>query len=115
LLVSVDQVARIIERDGSQPEVFEQISAVRPDVKDLHDGATATRVICDRDGWLALSSDTCLLDGAPTRRTSDVINELVEAVIDEGGSIEHVRADTALKDHLVGASLRFPLPPTPST
>jgi peptide chain release factor subunit 1 len=40
-----------------------------------------------------------------------VIDELVERVIDEGGSIEHVEVDTALESHLVGAMLRFALPP----
>ncbi|MCW2632639.1 MAG: hypothetical protein JWR88_1601 [Pseudonocardia sp.] len=33
--------------------------------------------------------------------------------MNEGGSVEHVAADTELKEHLVGASLRFPLPPRP--
>jgi peptide chain release factor subunit 1 len=36
-------------------------------------------------------------------------------VIDEGGSIKHVGADTVLKEHLVAASLRFPLPPQPDS
>jgi peptide chain release factor subunit 1 len=81
----------------------------------IQEGATAPGVICDRDGWLALSGDTCPLCGEPTRKTSDVIDELVEAVIEEGGSIEHALADTELKEHLVGAALRFPLPPNPTT
>jgi len=42
-----------------------------------------------------------------------VIDELVEAVMADGGSIEHVLADTTLKQHMVAASLRFPLPPMP--
>jgi len=41
----------------------------------------------------------------------DVLEELVQTVIDEGGSIEHVVSDTELKEHLVAAELRFPLPP----
>jgi hypothetical protein len=44
-----------------------------------------------------------------------VIDELVEAVIDEGGSIQHVRADTELRAHLTAAWLRFTLPPGPSS
>jgi hypothetical protein len=47
------------------------------------------------------------------RRAADIVDELVQVVIDEGGSIEHVRADTALKEYLVAASLRFALPPEP--
>jgi peptide chain release factor subunit 1 len=41
------------------------------------------------------------------------VDELVEVVIDEGGSIEHVYADTVLKECVVAAALRFPLPPEP--
>jgi peptide chain release factor subunit 1 len=44
-----------------------------------------------------------------------VIDELVEAVIDEGGSIQHVRADTELRAHLTAAWLRFALPPEPQS
>jgi peptide subunit release factor 1 (eRF1) len=42
---------------------------------------------------------------------ADELEELVQTVIDEGGSIEHVVSDTELKEHLVAAELRFPLPP----
>jgi hypothetical protein len=56
-------------------------------------------------------------DGAQAllaRHLPDVIDELVEAVIDEGGSIDHVEADTKLKDYTSAATLRFPLPPMTS-
>jgi len=72
---------------------------------------TAPGVVCDESGWLGLTGDICPLCGKPTRRVEDVIDELVRAVIDEGGSIRHVETDTQLKDHTVAASLRFPLPP----
>lgn len=62
-------------------------------------------------GWFALSGETCPLCGGPTRQTPDVIDELIEAVIDEGGAIRHVRAETELREQLAAASLRFPLPP----
>jgi peptide chain release factor subunit 1 len=81
----------------------------------IQDGATLPGMVCDSDGWLGTSGETCPLDGKPTRSTSDVLDELVEAVIDEGAAIEHVAADTALSRHLVGALLRFPLPPKPWT
>jgi len=42
-----------------------------------------------------------------------VVDELVQFVMDEGGSVEHASADTALKEHTVAATLRFPLPPLP--
>ncbi|MET7764021.1 hypothetical protein ABZS71_19060 [Streptomyces sp. NPDC005393] len=79
----------------------------------VQEGETAPGVVCDQSGWLATSGDTCPLCGEPTRQTPDVIDELVEAVIDEGGGIKHVRADTELRKHLTAASLRFPLPPEP--
>jgi peptide chain release factor subunit 1 len=75
--------------------------------------ASAPGVVCDRSDWLGLSGDTCPLCGASTHAVPDVIDELVETVIDEGGSVEHVLADTELRQHMVGALLRFPLPPLP--
>jgi peptide chain release factor subunit 1 len=51
--------------------------------------------------------------GARTREAPDVIDDLVEAVIDAGGAIEHVEAETALREHTIAAALRFPLPPLP--
>lgn len=79
----------------------------------VQEAATVPGVVCDRSGWLALAGDTCPLCGEPTRPTPDVIDELVEAVIDEGGSVRHVGVDTELRRHVVGAMLRFPLPPRP--
>jgi peptide subunit release factor 1 (eRF1) len=80
----------------------------------VEEGATAPGVVCDRSGWLALSGDICPLCGNATRHTPDVIDELVEAVIYEGGSIKHVAADTKLSAYHAAAELRFPLPPVPS-
>jgi hypothetical protein len=77
-------------------------------------GAMSPGVVCDKCGWLGLSAEYCSVCGGPVRRTPDVIDELVEGVIDNGGSIEHVRADTELRRHAVAASLRFPLPPEPA-
>jgi hypothetical protein len=78
----------------------------------VQEGAIAPGVVCDESGWLALTGDTCPLCGKPTRRTPDVIDELVAAVIDEGGSARHVEADTKLSEYLVAAELRFQLPPS---
>jgi peptide chain release factor subunit 1 len=76
-------------------------------------GAEVPGVVCDRDGWMALSGAKCPLCGEATRATADVLEELVEVVIDGSGSVEHVRVDTELRQHKVGARLRFPLPPKP--
>ena len=75
-------------------------------------GAIAPGVVCDESRWLAASGDICPVCGNPTRRTPDVIDELVAVVIDEGGSARHVEGDTKLSEYLVAAELRFPLPPS---
>jgi hypothetical protein len=75
-------------------------------------GAIAPGVVCDESGWLAASGDICPVCGNPTRRTPDVIDELVAIVIDDGGSVRHVEADAKLSEYLVAAELRFPLPPS---
>uniref|UniRef100_UPI0025E79741 baeRF10 domain-containing protein n=1 Tax=Nocardioides sp. TaxID=35761 RepID=UPI0025E79741 len=79
----------------------------------VHEGATAPGVVCDESGWLAESGDTCPICGRPTRRTDDVVDELAQAVIDTSGTVEHVAADTPLKEDVAAAHLRFPLPPLP--
>jgi peptide subunit release factor 1 (eRF1) len=78
----------------------------------VQEGAIVPGVVCDQSGWLALEGDACPLCGNPTRRAPDVIDELVAAVTDEGGSINHVKADTELKDCTLAATLRFPLAPS---
>ncbi len=94
----------------------------------VQDGATMPGVLCDQSGWLALSGEVCPLCGRPTRRTPDVIDELVASVLDEGGSASHIetehgrgdrpdqgqRSDTTLNEYTVAAELRFPLPPVPT-
>jgi hypothetical protein len=77
----------------------------------VQEGVTLPGVICEDSRWLALSGDTCPLCGKLAQHTPDVIDELVQAVVDEGGSIEHIDVDTPLKEHTLAAALRFPLPP----
>jgi peptide chain release factor subunit 1 len=42
-----------------------------------------------------------------------VIDELAEAVVEEGGAIRHVDGEPVLRKRLAAAALRFPLPPDP--
>jgi hypothetical protein len=67
-------------------------------------------VVCDQGHWLARSGERCPLCGNPVRATDDVLDELAELVIDQGGAIEHVEAQTPLSVHLAAADLRFALP-----
>jgi peptide chain release factor subunit 1 len=67
--------------------------------------------VSDRCGWLGLDEDECPVCGErPTRKTVDVIDEMATAVLDTGGRVEHVYADTGLDRHVVAAQLRFPVP-----
>ena len=79
----------------------------------VQEDATAAGVVCEESGWLGESGDTCIICGQPTRRTDDVIDELTQAVIDAGGTVEHVIADTPLREQVAAADLRYPLPPKP--
>ncbi len=125
----VDQYERNEDRNGVA-EVFEKAAARGNAVVGLErslwagsvaaiqrlliqEDATAPGVVCDESGWLAESGDTCIICGQPTRKTDDVIDELAQAVIDTGGTVEHVIADTPLRDYLAAADLRYPLPPKP--
>jgi hypothetical protein len=78
----------------------------------VQDGATEPGVVCEPH-WFAVRGATCPICGRRTRKTPDVLNELVEAAIDTGAAIHHVRAETELVDKLAASSLRFVLPPMP--
>jgi peptide subunit release factor 1 (eRF1) len=79
----------------------------------IHDDVAAPGVVCGTCGWLGMSGETCPVCQSATRATKDVIDELAGTVIDEGGTVTHVAADTGLKEHQIAATLRFPLPPEP--
>jgi hypothetical protein len=72
--------------------------------------ATTPGRVCERCGWLGLTVGECPIDGAPTRETPDVIDEMATRVFGSSGHIEHVHADTPLREELVAALLRFPVP-----
>ncbi|WP_040773352.1 baeRF10 domain-containing protein [Nocardia pneumoniae] len=83
------------------------------DTQLIQDGVMLDGRVRDSCGWLGLSGDECPVSGDPIRQTEDILDELAQAVIDEGGSVRHVKADTEMKEHLAAAELRFPLPPLP--
>jgi peptide chain release factor subunit 1 len=79
----------------------------------VQDGVVVPGVACDNCGWLGTGGATCPVCASDLRQTPDVLDELVQAVIDESGTVEHVVADTPLTEHVAIASLRFPVPPEP--
>ncbi len=76
----------------------------------VQEGVIRPGVVCDRSRWLAASGELCPVCGAQLRETSDVIDELIETVTEEGGSVCEVRAETELSEQLVACALRFELP-----
>ena len=80
----------------------------------VHDGAMTPGVVCDQSRWLALAGETCPICGSPTRRASDVVDELAEAVLSQSGSVRHVEADDRLRPYVTAAELRFEAPPRPA-
>ncbi|MGV9254194.1 baeRF10 domain-containing protein [Streptomyces sp. NPDC003697] len=71
--------------------------------------------VCDRDGLLTRTGKTCPLCGEALREVPDVLDELTEAVIDDGGGVRHVDTETELRTQQAGALLRFALPPQPTS
>jgi peptide chain release factor subunit 1 len=78
------------------------------------DGVVVPGVVCEKSGWLARSGNTCPLCGNPTRSTPDVVDELAQDVMAEGGSVKHITDDDRMAEILAAASIRFPLPPEPT-
>lgn len=76
----------------------------------VQEGTLRPGVVCDRSRWFAIAGERCPVCGDEMRQTPDVINELTETVIEEGGSVCQVRAESALSEQLLACSLRFELP-----
>ncbi len=66
--------------------------------------------VCDACGWLTRIADECPACGTATRPTPDIVAELIEASLRDGGSVRQVTMASRLDADGVGASLRFPLP-----
>jgi Bacterial archaeo-eukaryotic release factor family 10 len=73
-------------------------------------GASVPGRVCASCGWIGLEGDECPVDGSRTTEVPDILEEMAARVIDTSGHVEHVYADTPLRDELTAALLRFPLP-----
>ncbi len=71
---------------------------------------TKEGAVCGSCGWLARNGSSCPVCGSGTRRTDDVVGEIIEATIDESGEVIQVSVASALDQKAIGALLRFPLP-----
>jgi peptide chain release factor subunit 1 len=66
--------------------------------------------VCETCGWLSRNGTSCPVCGSGTRRTDDVVGEIIEATIGESGEVLQVSIASALDQKAIGALLRFPLP-----
>ena len=67
--------------------------------------------VCPRCSWLGVTRPSaCPVCGGSPRSTPDIVDEAAAAVIDAGGEVEHVYADTPLRQHVVASLTRFPVP-----
>jgi peptide subunit release factor 1 (eRF1) len=73
----------------------------------VHDGAIMKGSVCVSCGSLSPPTDICLRCAGETRPLPDAIEALSRAVIEAGGSVEHVMSATRLAEDLVAARLRF--------
>ena len=79
----------------------------------IREGAVHPGYVCDRSRWLSSTAGRCPVCGDAMRLTADVIDELSDHVIEEGGSVHHVHEDAGLREHLAAGVLRFALPTAP--
>ncbi len=69
---------------------------------------TVPGVVCRNCGWLGREGEACPVCGSKTDEVEDLVDEMVELAVYFGGRVEHVFADSKLKDHgHIGALLRF--------
>lgn len=73
----------------------------------VHDGIVVEGSVCTACGRLSRPTDACMQCGAVARPVPDAIEALSRAVVEAGGSVEHVMSETRLSDDVVAARLRF--------
>ncbi|MET0324708.1 MAG: hypothetical protein ABW219_05740 [Ilumatobacteraceae bacterium] len=111
-------VAEVIDRVGNSglvtlglPWSLDAINAEAVQLLLIVDDREIPGAVCTRCGWLSVGHlESCAVCGGSVRDTVDVIDEAAAAVIDAGGEIEHVYAETPLRQHVVATLTRFPVP-----
>lgn len=73
----------------------------------IHDGVWADGSSCPSCGALSPLADTCPVCGGRTEPAGDMFEALARSVIEAGGTVEHVMAETELAQDRVAARLRF--------
>jgi Bacterial archaeo-eukaryotic release factor family 10 len=106
-ILSVADSGAIAVRGVTQCLQAASVGAIRDLV--VEDHTAAAGVVCEACGWLGLWGRTCAACGCPVRQSADVIDDLVESVIDQGGSVHRIRVPTPLAEWTAAATLRFPL------
>ncbi len=66
--------------------------------------------VCDACGFLARNGTTCPVCGSTTRKTEDLIADLIESTLADRGNVLQVSVASALDGKAIGAMLRFPVP-----
>jgi peptide chain release factor subunit 1 len=79
----------------------------------LREADDAAGVVCDVCGWLGESGDTCPVSGDRLRHAPDVVDQLVQSVLRNGGEVRTLEEGIALPGRTPAAHLRFRLPPEP--
>ena len=79
----------------------------------LRDADEAAGVVCDSCGWLGESGDVCPVSGNQLRHAQDIVDQLVQSVLRDGGEVRMLEEGIAPEGRTPGAYLRFPLPPEP--
>jgi hypothetical protein len=79
----------------------------------LRETDVAPGVVCDVCGWLGESGETCPVSGDRLRHAPDIVDQLVQSVLRDGGEVRTLDEDIAPEGRTPAAHLRFPLPPEP--
>ena len=79
-------------------------------LRDADEAAAWSATSC---GWLGESGDVCPVSGNQLRHAHDIVDQLVQSVLRDGGEVRMLEEGIAPEGRTPAAYLRFPLPPQP--